>query len=255
MKQSAQSHDFLVIPAIDLMEGACVRLQQGDSSRKTRYPVDAALVAQNFEQQGAQRIHVIDLDGAFEGLPKNIDTIKRIRSATNVEIEVGGGIREEDTIHQLLDLGINYVILGTRALEDTRFLVEMVKRFGEHVILGADARDGLLSTRGWTQMLQIKARDYLEQVARQLPKLKVIYTDIARDGMFTSPNFEALADLLTIDNIEVIASGGVGSLEDIQKLAALNNARLRGVIVGKAIYDGRVDLAQAILLTKSLDRG
>lgn len=251
MKYVSQRPQFLVIPAIDLMDGACVRLQQGDSSRKTRYPVDATSVAQQYEQLGAQRIHIIDLDGAFQGLPKNIETIKHVRRATTIEIEVGGGIRDEDTIRYLLDLGINYVILGTRALEDARFLIEMVKRFGDRIILGADARDGYLSTRGWTQTLAIRARDYLLQVAQELPKLTVIYTDIARDGMFTSPNYEALEDLLTIDNIEVIASGGVGSLEDIQKLVALNNARLRGVIVGKALYDGRVQLAQAISVTQS----
>jgi len=250
MNGSSDVSQFLVIPAIDLMNGCCVRLQQGDSSRQTRYAVDAAQVAKNFEQAGARRIHIVDIDGAFEGIPKNISTIEAIRNATTVELEVGGGIREEQTIRMLLDLGINYVILGTKALEHPEFLKEMVGRYGDHIIVGADARGGFLSTRGWTHTLEVRAMDFLRELARDLPQLTVIYTDIARDGMFTSPNFDAIRELLAIENLQVIASGGVGSLEDIVRLRALNNPNLRGVIVGKALYDGRVSLADAVALVQ-----
>ncbi|MCX7626516.1 MAG: 1-(5-phosphoribosyl)-5-[(5-phosphoribosylamino)methylideneamino]imidazole-4-carboxamide isomerase [Candidatus Sumerlaeaceae bacterium] len=237
---------FLVIPAIDLMGGACVRLEQGDSNRRTRYSVDAVDVARQFERDGARRIHVVDLDGAFEGTPRNLTTIKKIREATTVEIEVGGGIRDEETVLTLFDAGINYVILGTKALEEPEFLRRMVDRYGDRIIVGADARDGLLSTRGWTKTLEVRATDYLRSLLTSLPKLTVIYTDIARDGMFSSPNYAALIELLDLGNIDVIASGGVGALDDIAKLRALNKPNLHGVIVGKALYDGRVCLSTAV---------
>lgn len=237
---------FLVIPAIDLMDGACVRLQQGDSSRRTRYAVDAVDVARQFEANGARRIHVVDLDGAFEGTPRNLDTIQKIREATSVEIEVGGGIRDEATIEKLLSIGINYVILGTKALEDPEFLRDMIERHRDHVIVGTDARDGLLSTRGWTKTLEIRATDFIRNLVSTLFKLTVIYTDITRDGMFSSPNLVALTELLDIEGVDVIASGGVGALDDIAQLRALNKPNLRGVIVGKALYDGRVSLSAAI---------
>jgi phosphoribosylformimino-5-aminoimidazole carboxamide ribotide isomerase len=247
--------EFLVIPAIDLMEGACVRLEQGDSTRRTRYAVDAADVARQYENQGARRIHVVDLDGAFGGAPRNLEAIQRIRAATSVEIEVGGGIRDEATVNRLLGLGIDYVILGTKALEDPAFLRDMKRQHGRRIILGADARDGLLSTRGWTHTLAVRATDYLRELARELPALTVIYTDIARDGMFTSPNLDALLEILAIENVEVIASGGVGELDDIARLLALNKANLRGVIVGKALYDGRLSLSEAVALVQSSYQG
>lgn len=249
--QDAGSRPFLVIPAIDLMEGACVRLEQGDSARRTRYEVAAPEIARQYTAQGARRIHVVDLDGAFEGAPRNVTTIEAIRAATDIEIEVGGGIRDEATIARLLDLGVDYVILGTKALEDPSFLLEMLERFGPRIILGADAREGRLSTRGWTRTLEIRAYDYLAELAQQVPSLTVIYTDIARDGMFSSPNMAAIDELTQIPNLELIASGGVGSLDDILRLRAMNKPNLRGVVVGKALYDGRVSLAEAIALTQS----
>jgi phosphoribosylformimino-5-aminoimidazole carboxamide ribotide isomerase len=233
------------------MNGACVRLQQGLRSRQTRYVVDAAEVARTYETQGARRIHIVDLDGAFEGCPKNLDTIQRIRQATTVELEVGGGIRDARTVQTLLDLGINYVILGTKALEDPAFLRQMIAEHGHKIILGADARDGFLSTRGWTHILHIRAVDFLRELVSEIAHLTVIYTDIARDGMFTSPNFDALQEILALDSLEVIASGGVGALEDIARLRALNKPNLRGVIVGKALYDGRISLADAVALAQS----
>jgi len=244
--------EFLVIPAIDLMEGKCVRLEQGDSSRKTQYGVDVAEVARDYERLGAKRLHVVDLDGAFSGTPQNLPAIAEIRRVTTMEIEVGGGVRDEDTARKLFDLGINYVVLGTKALEDPAFLRSMLEKYGDRVILGTDARNGYLSTRGWTKTLEVRAKDFLAALASDVKSLTVIYTDISRDGMFTSPNFEALEDLLIVPNIEVIASGGVGSLEDIRRLGTLNNGKLRGVIVGKALYDGRVSLADALAISLSV---
>ncbi|AXA36340.1 MAG: 1-(5-phosphoribosyl)-5-[(5-phosphoribosylamino) methylideneamino] imidazole-4-carboxamide isomerase [Candidatus Sumerlaea sp.] len=245
------SPQFQIIPAIDLMGGTCVRLEQGDAARQTRYSVPAPDVAQAYEAAGARRIHVVDLDGAFEGAPKNLATIQKIREACTVEIEVGGGIRDATTVQTLFDLGIDYVILGTKALEDPAFLTDMVAKYGSRIIVGADARNGMLATRGWTHTSAVRATDYLRELVARLGPLTVIYTDIARDGTFTSPNYDALREVLAIPKLEVIASGGVGSLDDIRGLLALNNEKLRGVIVGKALYDGRLSLADAIALIHS----
>lgn len=237
---------FQILPAIDLMDGGCVRLQQGDASRKTRYETAPADVARAYEQDGARRIHVVDLDGAFSGKPANLQAIARIRAATTAEIEVGGGIRDRATILALLDAGVNYAVIGTKALEDVEFLRESVKEFGERIIVGADARNGFLSTRGWTADTQVEAVPYLKQLFEDVGVRTVIFTDIARDGMFTAPNMAALEEVLNISpDLRVIASGGVGTVEHIEELAQLDRPNLLGVIVGKAIYDGRVSLREA----------
>lgn len=238
---------FQIIPAIDLMDGACVRLQQGDANRKTRYPLPPAQVAADYAAAGVKRIHVVDLDGAFGGEPKNMDAIRSIRAAApECEIEVGGGIRTPETVSALLDAGINYAVIGTKALEDIDFLRDMISLHGSKVIVGADARDGKLSTRGWTQDSEIEAVAYLSKLRVELGLETVIFTDIARDGMFTAPNTQAYLDLLEIEGLKVIASGGVGTLEHVTDLAALNKPNLLGVIVGKAIYDGRLSLNEAV---------
>lgn len=240
--------DFQIIPAIDLMEGAVVRLEQGDAKRRTRYDVAPGEVAAAYKAAGAKRIHVVDLDGAFSGTPRNLDAIKEIISAVgqDVEIEVGGGVRNRAAVDVLLQAGADYVVIGTKALEDQDFLGEMIQLHGRHIIVGADAREGLLSTRGWTMDTQVWAVPFLRRLRRELGISTVIFTDIARDGMFTSPNTEALSEVLSIQGLQVIASGGVGSLDDIRSLRALNSPDLAGVIVGKALYDGRITLADAI---------
>jgi len=239
---------FQILPAIDLMDGACVRLQQGDANRKTRYPVPPAQVAGDYAAAGARRIHVVDLDGAFGGVPRNLDAIRVIRAAVpqDVEIEVGGGIREAATVERLFEAGINYAVIGTQALEAPEFLAQMIQQHGDRIIVGADARDGKLSTRGWTVDSDVVATDFLAGLRQNLGLASVIFTDIARDGMFTSPNKDAYLELLKIDGLKVIASGGVGSEDDVLELARLNNPNLLGVIVGKAIYDGRLRLAETI---------
>jgi phosphoribosylformimino-5-aminoimidazole carboxamide ribotide isomerase len=241
------SMSFQIMPAIDLMDGACVRLQQGDANRKTRYPLPPAQVAADYAAAGVKRIHVVDLDGAFGGEPKYLQAIRDIRSAApGVEIEVGGGIRNAETVATLFDAGINYAVIGTKALEDLEFLGQMIDQHGGKIIVGADARDGKLSTRGWTVDSNIEAVPYLAKLRRELGLETVIFTDIARDGMFTAPNTEAYLDLLKISGLKVIASGGVGTLQHVTDLADLNNPDLLGVIVGKALYDGRLSLTEAV---------
>lgn len=239
---------FQFIPAIDLMDGACVRLQQGDANRKTRYPTSPAQVAAEYAAAGVKRIHVVDLDGAFGGEPKNLQAIREIRGAapSDVAIEVGGGIREADTVQALFDTGINYAVIGTKALEDIDFLGKMIGQHGPRIIVGADARDGKLATRGWTVDSTIEAVPYLKRLREELGLTTVIFTDIARDGMFTAPNMEAYLELLNIDGLKVIASGGVGTVEHVTDLARLNNPDLLGVIVGKALYDGRLSLSEVV---------
>jgi phosphoribosylformimino-5-aminoimidazole carboxamide ribotide isomerase len=239
---------FQLIPAIDLMDGACVRLQQGDANRKTRYPVAPAKISADYAAAGVKRIHVVDLDGAFGGEPKNLQAIRDIRGAApaEVEIEVGGGIREAATVEALFGAGINYAVIGTKALEDLDFLKVMIDKYGSRIIVGADAREGKLSTRGWTVDSDVEAVPYLQKLRVELGLDTVIFTDIARDGMFTAPNMEAYLELLKIDGLKVIASGGVGALEHITDLANLNNPNLLGVIVGKALYDGRLSLSDAV---------
>jgi phosphoribosylformimino-5-aminoimidazole carboxamide ribotide isomerase len=237
---------FQFIPAIDLMDGAVVRLQQGDATRKTVYPVAPANIARQYEEAGAQRIHVVDLDGAFGGSPRNLDAIRAIRAAVSCEIEVGGGIRSAETVATLLDAGINYAVIGTRALEDPAFLATMTAAHSGAIIVGADARDGFLSTRGWTTATELETVPFLTRLRDETGVQTVIFTDIARDGMFTSPNHTALCEVLDIKGLNVIASGGVGTAGDVAALRDLNRSNLVGVIVGKALYDGRVELQDAL---------
>lgn len=237
---------FEIIPAIDLMGGKCVRLQQGDASRRTVYEIAPEKVAAEYEKVGARRIHVVDLDGAFGGEPRNLDTIRRIRKATACEVEVGGGIRTREAAEALLEAGANYIVIGTKALESPEFLAELVGAHGNRVIVGADARGGKLSTRGWTADSDLDVVPFLRGLRESSNVGTVIFTDIARDGMFNSPNLPALEEVLAIDGLDVIASGGVGTVADVLALRRLNRPNLRGVIVGKALYDGRVDLSSAI---------
>lgn len=242
---------FQIIPAIDLMSGSCVRLQQGDAARKTEYGVPPSMVAHGYEVNGAKRIHVVDLDGAFEGTPRNLDAIRAIRASAKCEIEVGGGIRDRSAVETLVNAGIDYVVIGTKALEDPEFLEETVRKFGSRIIVGADARNGFLSTRGWTRDTEIEAVPYLRKLREEVGVETVIFTDIARDGMFTSPNYEALAEVCAIEGLQVIASGGVGTIGDVKELLALNKPNLAGVIIGKALYDGRVSLREAVELAST----
>ncbi len=236
----------MIIPAIDLMNGECVRLQQGDPEKKTIYSHSPEEVAHEWVRQGARRIHVVDLDGAFAGRPKNLDAISRIRESVDVEIECGGGLREEGAIEQALDAGIDYAIVGSRALTDTAFFAAVLQRFGRHIILGLDARDGMLSIHGWKKNEKITPAEFLE-TAKDKGVHTVIYTDISRDGMLSGANTTALKELAQqFPTLSFIASGGISSLDDIRELVSLNLPNLSGIITGKALYEKQFTVAEAL---------
>ena len=235
---------FEVIPALDLRGGQVVRLRQGDYDRETVYDADPGARAARFVAEGAPRLHVIDLDGAREGVPTSDPALREVLAAAKgVPVQVGGGIRSLERIEALLELGAQRVILGTIALEAPRLLREAALRFPEQVILGLDARDGRVAVRGWTETGVETVERVLERFA-DLPLAALLHTDIRRDGMLSGANLEATAELARVTQIPVLASGGVSSLAD---LAALARSRvIAGVIVGRALYDGAFELAAAL---------
>jgi len=241
---------MLIIPAIDLKEGKCVRLEQGLMEKATIYSEDPATTAKHWESQGAELLHVVDLDGAFAGVPKNLGAIKAIRKAIKIPIEVGGGIRDIATISSLVAIGINRIILGTAAIEDPDFVEEACKEFPKRIIVGIDAKDGMVAIRGWAEVTSVKAIDLAEQM-QDFGVISIIYTDIKRDGMLSGPNIEATKTLAEGLKIPVIASGGVSTIKDIKDLLAVTRSGIEGVITGKAIYSGSLDLKEAIALAKS----
>lgn len=242
---------FLIIPAIDLMSGRCVRLKQGRADERTEFSDDPAEVAHAFEAAGAKRIHVIDLDGAFMGAPVNLAAIRAIRQAVGCQIELGGGLRTRQAIERALAEEINYVILGTVAVEEPPLLAGVVADHGNRIFVAIDARDGIVATRGWQSSdLELTAGDFASRMVA-LGVRTFLHTDISRDGMLVGPNIEATAALASSVEASFIASGGVSSLDDLRKLAELKLPNLVGAIVGRAIYDGRIDLAEAIRALQS----
>lgn len=241
---------MLIIPAIDLKEGKCVRLEQGRMDRATVYSGDPAAMARHWESQGAELLHVVDLNGAFAGVPKNLDAIKSIRAAVRMPLEVGGGIRDMATVASLVSIGIERIILGTVAVENPSFVQEACAAFPGKIIVGIDAKDGMVAIKGWAEVTAVKAVDLAGQM-RDLGAIAVIYTDIKRDGMLSGPNIEATRALAESLSIPVIASGGVSSLQDIRNLLAIRRYGVQGVITGKAIYAGSLDLREAIALARS----
>ncbi|WP_126594235.1 1-(5-phosphoribosyl)-5-[(5-phosphoribosylamino)methylideneamino]imidazole-4-carboxamide isomerase [Dictyobacter aurantiacus] len=233
---------MIILPAIDIKDGRCVRLFQGDYAQVTTYDTDPVQVALRWQEAGASWLHLVDLDGAKEGYPVNAELIKRIRAVTTMHIEVGGGMRTPAQIEQVLGLGVDRVILGTVAITNRDLLRQAVERWGERIVVGLDARDGLVAISGWLETSQVAAVD----LARELEALGVqrfVYTDIARDGALTGPNLKALNEMRQAVTSALIASGGVSSLADLR---ALSHSGVEGTIVGKAIYTGAVDLAAAI---------
>lgn len=236
---------FLPIPAIDLMNGQVVRLRRGAASEKTVYSNDPVAVARDFESAGARRLHIVDLDGAFKGEPANLPVIESIRNAVSLEIEVGGGLRTRASVERILKMGINYAILGTSALRDRDLLDELAIEFGDHLIVGIDARGGKVAIEGWVETSTMTVLEF----ARQLEKIgigAVIHTDIDTDGMLTGPNTAALARLADSTIMEVVASGGVSAIADLEALRALGRPNIIGAIIGRAIYDRKIDLREAI---------
>jgi phosphoribosylformimino-5-aminoimidazole carboxamide ribotide isomerase len=231
-----------VIPAIDLKGGRCVRLYQGDYGRETVYSEDPVGMASHWQSLGAPRLHLVDLDGAAKGEPCHLALIGRIAAAVKIPVQVGGGIRSMETIRRLLDLGVQRVILGTAAAEDPDLVREACRQFGQAIIVGVDARDGYVATRGWLQKTTVTASEMVRQMAG-LGAKRLICTDILRDGTLTQPNFAVIAELVAKPGVAIIASGGVASIEHITRLGRLG---VEGVIVGRALYTGDVKLEEAL---------
>lgn len=238
---------MIIFPAIDLRGGKCVRLIQGDFDKETVYSDDPQATALKWQAAGAKFLHVVDLDGARAGSPKNLDAIKKILDAVAIPIEVGGGIRTLDDMEQLLSLGVRRVILGSIAVENPALVAEAVQRFGDRIVVGIDARNGFVAVHGWEQSSSVKVVDLARQIVAAGVKT-IIYTDISKDGMLSGVNAEAFTELAKKSGAEIVASGGVKSIEDIR---ALKSAGVAGVIVGKAIYTGSLDLKSAIELAEA----
>jgi phosphoribosylformimino-5-aminoimidazole carboxamide ribotide isomerase len=235
-------------PAIDLRGGKCVRLQQGDYGRETVFGDDPAAVAKHLVEQGAECLHLVDLDGAREGKPVNLPTFKAILDAVEVPCELGGGIRDEDHIRTIIDeLGLSRIVIGTRALREPHWFRQMIDRFPGKLVLGIDARDGMVATDGWLQTSSTPAIDLAKQFD-DLPLVAIIYTDIARDGMLSGPNVSAMQAMKQAVRLPVIASGGVAAAADVAALAAVPMA---GCIIGRALYEGKLKLSDALTASRN----
>ncbi|MEW5746914.1 MAG: 1-(5-phosphoribosyl)-5-[(5-phosphoribosylamino)methylideneamino]imidazole-4-carboxamide isomerase [Nitrospirota bacterium] len=234
---------MIVIPAIDLKDGVCVRLLQGRKEDATVYSDDPAATARKWEACGAKLLHVVDLDGAFTGNQKNLEGIRRIREAVAMDIEVGGGIRDIERIDRLIALGVNRVILGTVAVQNPELVKEAAKKYPGSVLVGIDAKNGRVAVKGWVEVTDTDAKE-LALKMQDFGAAGIIYTDISKDGMMTGPNVEATGEMVGALAIPVIASGGISSLQDIKNLLAIKN--LWGAITGKALYSGSLDLEEAI---------
>lgn len=239
---------FIVYPAIDLRGGQCVRLHQGDYGQETVYGENPVEVALDWEKQGAEWIHLVDLDGAKAGSPVQASLVGEIAKAVNVPVQVGGGLRTRADVERLLALGVSRVILGTAAIEDRAFVTEVLKAYGDRVAIGIDARNGFVATRGWLETSEVKAGDLAKALADEGART-FIFTDISRDGTLKGPNVEAIVRMAEISGQSVIASGGVSQLSDLTGLAGFEASGVSGAIVGKALYTGNVDLAEAIRQT------
>jgi len=237
-----------IIPAIDLRNGKCVRLFQGDYGQETIFSDDPVSVALRWQSEGARRLHIVDLDGAAKGEPSNLEAIEDIIAAIDIPVQVGGGIRSIETIEQLFAAGVERAILGTVAVEKPDLVKEACQRFGDQIIVSIDAKDRMVATRGWLQKSTVTASELASKMI-ELGVMRFIYTDISRDGTLTSPNFEAIAELLSQVNVSVIAAGGISSVHHLTKLA---ESGVEGAIVGKAIYTGDVKLGEAFKAIREL---
>jgi phosphoribosylformimino-5-aminoimidazole carboxamide ribotide isomerase len=234
---------MLVIPAIDLKDGKCVRLLQGKRDAVTVYSNDPADTAKRWESGGAKLLHIVDLDGAFSGNQKNLDAIMQIRKSVKVVLQVGGGIRDSGNLLKLFSAGIDRVIIGTAAVEDPEFLTYSCNKYPGRVLTGIDAKEGMVAIKGWEEITSITARELAKRL-EMIGVAGIVYTDIKRDGMLSGPNIEATREMVENSGIPVIASGGISCMEDIKSLMKIKD--LWGAITGKAIYSGALDLREAI---------
>jgi phosphoribosylformimino-5-aminoimidazole carboxamide ribotide isomerase len=237
--------EFLLYPAIDIHEGKAVRLLRGDYHAVTVYNDNPASVAKGFEEQGARFIHVVDLDGAKEGSQQNRAVIAEIVKSVQVPVQVGGGIRNGETLEALFALGVSRCILGTAAVEKPDFVKDALKEYGEKIAIGIDAKDGMVAVKGWLETSSVSAIELGKQL-KQWGATRIIFTDISRDGTLTGPNIPAIVEMAKQTELSVIASGGVKETSDLLKLAEYRNQGVAGAIIGKAIYTGNIDLRQAI---------
>ncbi|MEK6589563.1 MAG: 1-(5-phosphoribosyl)-5-[(5-phosphoribosylamino)methylideneamino]imidazole-4-carboxamide isomerase [Nitrospinota bacterium] len=238
---------MLIIPAIDIKDGRCVRLFQGRMDQETVYSEDPVSVAKRWEDNGAELLHVVDLNGAVAGVPKNKDIIGDIIKSVKIPVEVGGGIRDMDTVNEYISIGTKKVIIGTVALENPEFVYEATKKFPQKIIVGIDAKNGNVAVRGWEDITKTSAY-ILAKSFEGFGISDIIYTDISRDGTLSGPNIEAIKSFAESINIPVIASGGVSNIRDIERLINLQKYGVKGVIIGKALYSGSVNLKEAIEL-------
>jgi len=236
---------MLVIPAIDLRGGEVIRLAQGDPSRQTSYSTDPIAVAKRWEDEGAPMLHLVDLDGAFSGQPQHLSVVAKVARAVKIPVQLGGGLRTLAALEQAFASGIERAVIGTAAIEDAEFLASACRLFPGRVVLGIDAKDGKVAVRGWAADAGLQATELAARSA-DLPLAGIIYTDIGRDGMLTGPNLEALGRIAEVSPHPVIASGGIATLEDVKRVAALEPSRIIGVLIGKALYEGRFSLGEAI---------
>ena len=230
-----------IFPAIDIKDKKCVRLIKGDFENKTEYETSPIDQAKKYQDYGFKDLHIVDLDGALTGRTVNLDIIQEVVSKHDLKIEIGGGVRTLDSIKKYVDAGVDKVILGSAAIKNKEFLKEACEKFKNKIALGLDAKNGNLSVSGWKENLNIKTIDFLKEV-NSFGVSRIIYTDINKDGMKTSPNFEDTIKIAELSNCPVVISGGVSSINDIKKAKDLNNKKIEGIIIGKAIYDGDIKL-------------
>lgn len=244
---------MLVIPAIDLKDGKCVRLRQGEMDDSTVYGEDPVAMAAQWVEKGARRLHLVDLNGAFAGKPMNGPVIEKITAAfPELPVQIGGGIRDMETVKSYIDAGVQYVIIGTKAVHSPEFVEQICVEYPGHVIVGLDAKQGKVAVDGWANVSEHSLIDMAKRFER-MGVNSIIYTDIARDGMLSGVSLESTVELARAINIPVIASGGVTNLEDIRNLCAVENEGITGVITGRAIYEGTLDFVEAQKLADSLN--
>ncbi|MEY3018623.1 MAG: 1-(5-phosphoribosyl)-5-[(5-phosphoribosylamino)methylideneamino]imidazole-4-carboxamide isomerase [Pseudomonadota bacterium] len=236
---------MLIIPAIDLKDGQCVRLKQGRMEDSTVFSIDPAAVAKQWVDAGCRRLHLVDLNGAFVGEPVNGEVVRAIAAAyPNLPIQIGGGIRDLTTIEHYVKAGVSYVIIGTKAVKEPEFVSEACRAFPGRVIVGLDAKDGLVATDGWAEVSEVRAVDLARRFEADGVE-SIVYTDIARDGMMQGVNVEATLEMAKASSIPVIASGGITNMDDIRALQAVSAQGIMGAITGRAIYEGTLDVAEA----------
>jgi len=243
---------MIIIPAVDVKNGRCVRLSQGRRDTETIFSDDPAAMAKRWEEEGAEIIHVVDLDGAFEKRPQNLDSIRNILETVNASVQVGGGIRDKKTIGLYLRLGVKRVIIGTEAIRNPKLVEDACRIYPDQIVVGIDARNGMVAIEGWTQTTQTKAVDLAKRF-EDCGVSAINFTDIHRDGMQTGPNITETRRIAEAVSIPVVASGGVSTINDIINLLPLEAIGVKGVITGKALYSGTLNLAAALKISKKTD--